>query len=472
MSYSCNLNTTTITQLITKLQLYRDVLIMEIDIIGAGFAGSEAAWQLAERGHKVILKEMRPKYTTPAHKTNYAAEMVCSNSFKSNDPNSATGILKAELKMMNSLILESAKQTKIPAGNSLAVDRLKFAQVVTNKLRSHPNICFIETMVDTIDCNKPTIIATGPLTSSSIMNWLSNTCGHNQLFFYDAIAPIVEEDSIDRTKVFQASRYNKGNADFLNCPLDKDTYNNFINAILVAERAKVHDFDIPYFESCLPIEVMAERGRETLRYGPMKPVGLINPKTNQYPYAVVQLRQDDIAGDYFNLVGFQTRLSWSAQKQIFRLIPGLQNANFIRLGSMHRNTYIMAPMVIDSTLMLKSANNVFIAGQLSGVEGYLESTIIGAAAALSIHQYVTYGSVKLIPRETMTGSIIYYITNASIKNFTPINAMIGLLPQFSEEIKKSIVMRSKNSHKNYKYTRNEMYKERALNTLENFLHII
>jgi methylenetetrahydrofolate--tRNA-(uracil-5-)-methyltransferase len=314
-----------------------------IHIIGAGLAGSEAAWQLASRGHMVHITEMRPRWNTPAHTTGQAAEMVCSNSFKSDDPASATGILKAEMRRMDSLILRCAEDTRVPAGNSLAVDRQAFSMAVTTALNNHPNITWIEAQATSLGLEHPTILATGPLTSDPLADWLSAITGKGRLHFYDAIAPIVERGSIDMEIAWMAARYDKGGADFINCPLDKEQYDEFLDALLTAERVPLHDVDTPYFEACLPIEVMADRGRETLRHGPMKPVGLDDPRTGRWPHAVVQLRQDTVAGEHFNLVGFQTRLKWGPQKEVFRLIPGLADAEFVRFGSIHRNTYVQAP---------------------------------------------------------------------------------------------------------------------------------
>lgn len=442
---------------------------MQIDVIGAGLAGSEAAWQLAELGHNVCLKEMRPGCMTPAHKTDQAAEMVCSNSFKSDDPNSATGILKDELRMMNSLVMKCAEATRVPAGNSLAVDRSAFMQMVTSKLRNHPRIRWMEVLANKIEPNKPTLIATGPLTATPMLNWLNNSLESNQLFFYDAIAPIVEQESINVDIAFKASRYNKGGADFLNCPMDQKTYNNFIDALLAAPKVPLNNIDAKYFEYCLPVEIMAERGRDTLRYGPMKPVGLDDPRTGRYPYAVLQLRQDNLAGTHFNMVGFQTRLTYTAQKEVFRLIPGLEYADFIRFGSIHRNTYITAPLVIDATLSVKQIPNLWIAGQLSGVEGYLEATASGLAAAIFIHKS-TLGMPKVpLPPETMLGGLLNYIANTSIKDFCPTNAMIGLLPQISKESVNFHILKDKYNTKSLKATRNALYRDRALEALKNFL---
>lgn len=402
---------------------------VEVAVIGAGLAGSEAAWQLAERGYHVRLHEMRPGLSSPAHNSGLAAEMVCSNSFKSDDPNSATGILKAEMSQIGSLILRSAEGSRVPAGNSLAVDRNVFSRTVTSALRSHPNIHWIEGLVAQPDAAIPTILATGPLTAEPLAEWLSSEIAGNRLFFYDAIAPIVEADSINLDIAFRASRYGKGGADFLNCPLNAEEYTRFLDALLQAPRVELNEIDTPYFEACLPIEVMADRGRETLRHGPMKPVGLDDPRTGRWPHAVVQLRQDDLAGGHFNLVGFQTRLKWSAQQEVLRLIPGLEEAAFARFGSIHRNTYVQAPAVLDATLAVKHHPRLWIAGQLSGVEGYLESAAAGLASALALDRHQRQLRPLSFPKETMLGALLGYLAHASIKDFCPTNAMLGLLPE-------------------------------------------
>ena len=403
-----------------------------IHIIGAGLAGSEAAWQLASRGHSVRITEMRPKWSTPAHTTGHAAEMVCSNSFKSDDPASATGILKAEMRRMDSLVLRCAEATRVPAGNSLAVDREVFAHTVTAALKSHPNIAWAEAQITVPDLSTPTILATGPLTSDPLADWLSAITGRGRLHFYDAIAPIVERDTVDMEIAWMAARYDKGGPDFINCPLDKDQYERLLDALLTAERVPLHDVDTPYFEACLPIEVMADRGRETLRHGPMKPVGLDDPRTGRWPHAVVQLRQDTVAGEHFNLVGFQTRLKWGSQRDVFRLIPGLEKAEFVRFGSIHRNTYVQAPSILDSTLAVKFVPNLWLAGQLSGLEGYLESAAGGLAAAFSVDRAVRGLAPLPFPAETVLGSLLHYLEHASSKDFGPTNAMLGLLPPLPE----------------------------------------
>jgi methylenetetrahydrofolate--tRNA-(uracil-5-)-methyltransferase len=441
---------------------------MDMDVIGAGLAGAEAAWQLACRGHRVRLREMRPGQLTPAHQGGQAAEMVCSNSFKSDDPLCATGILKAELKAMDSLILRCAEATRVPAGNSLAVDRFAFADRVSAELRAHPGITWVEQQVDRVD-GIPTLVATGPLTAEPLAQWLAAACGSEQLFFYDAIAPIVERESIDTAVAFRAARYDKGEPDFLNCPLDRDGYEAFVTALLAAPRAPLHDFDTPYFEACLPIEVMADRGRETLRHGPMKPVGLDDPRTGRYPHAVVQLRQDNLAGDHFNMVGFQTRLAWGAQLEVFRMIPGLERAEFVRLGSIHRNTYVKAPQVLDATLAVRRVPRLWIAGQLSGVEGYLESAASGLAAALSMHRAARGLQPAPLPRETMLGALLHYLAHASSKDFCPTNAMLGLLPEIADGLLDHRALKRAGGVRGLKAAKGAVHRERALAALAAFL---
>lgn len=440
-----------------------------IHIIGAGLAGSEAAWQLAYRGHKVLLTEMRPTWTTPAHTTGHAAEMVCSNSFKSDDPFSATGILKAEMRRMDSLILRCAEATRVPAGNSLAVDRAAFSEAVTQTLKDHPNIQWEEAQATAPALQHPTIVATGPLTPEPLAAWLSEITGSEAMHFYDAIAPIVDRDSIDMDVAWMAARYDKGGPDFINCPLDKDTYEHFLDALLSAERTPLHDVDTPYFEACLPIEVMADRGRETLRHGPMKPVGLDDPRTGRWPHAVVQLRQDTLAGDHFNLVGFQTRLKWGAQKEVFRLIPGLAEAEFARFGSIHRNTYVQAPKVLDSTLHVKNNQGLWIAGQISGVEGYLESAAGGLAAAFAVDRAVRALAPRPFPVETVLGSLLHYIAHASAKDFGPTNAMLGLLPPLPEGEVDVRGLKRSGGLKAVKAAKGEVHRRRALAALETHL---
>ena len=446
----------------------------DVCIIGAGLAGSEAAWQLAARGHKVLLVEMRPETQTPAHQTGYAAEMVCSNSFKSDDPLSATGILKAEMELLGSLILASARETAVPAGQSLAVDRALFAKLVTEKLRGNGNIIWKTKLAEkppltTLYDSMPTILASGPLTAGPLAEWISSTFDESCFYFYDAIAPIVERDSIDMSIAFPASRYGKGPPDFLNCPLNKEQYDNLLDAMLAAPQARLHDFDARFFESCLPIEVMAERGRDTLRYGPMKPVGLTDPRTGRWPYAAVQLRQDSVAADMFNMVGFQTRMAQGAQAQVLRLIPGLENAIFARYGSIHRNTYICAPRLLDATLEAKAVPRLFFAGQLSGAEGYLESAATGLAAAIAADRKIKKMPPLELPRQTMMGSLLHYLANAEPNGFAPMNAMMGLLPELPEDTFDAQSPNKKNGAKSKKAVKRALMRERALAAIKEFV---
>lgn len=440
-----------------------------VSVVGAGLAGSEAAWQLAQRGYEVTLHEMRPGHLTPAHHTGLAAEMVCSNSFKSDDPCSATGILKAELATLDSLVLRTAERHRVPAGNSLAVDREGFSEAISTALHQHPGIHWVHELVELPDLAMPTILATGPLTAEPLAHWLSQACGHRGLFFYDAIAPILEADSIDMSVAFKASRYGKGGPDFINCPLDKPAYDRFLDALLAAPQADLHDFDTPFFEACLPIEVMAERGRETLRHGPMKPVGLDDPRTGRWPYAAVQLRQDTLAGELYNMVGFQTRLKWGAQQDVFRLLPGLEHAVFARFGSIHRNTYIEAPSVLDATLAAKAVPNLWICGQLSGVEGYLESAASGLAAGLSVDRSLRGLEPRPLPRETVLGALLHYISHASPREFCPMNAMLGLLPELPEDLLDRRSLKRAGGARAVKTAKGQACRERSLVCLGHYL---
>ena len=363
-----------------------------VTIIGAGMAGSEAAWQAAQRGAKVRLIEMRPVKMSPAHQSDKAAEIVCSNSFKSNLMTSASGLLKAEMRRLDSLIVGSADATAVPAGEALAVDREAFSERVTERLEAHPNITFVREEAADIPADGPVVIASGPLTSDSLAAKIGELTGRYDLYFYDAVAPIVDASTIDYSKIFRASRYGKNSegtdeddAAYLNCPFDlKSDFLAFAEEIANAEKAPIHDFeDIKYFEACLPVEELARRGAKTLAFGPLKPVGLIDPATGRRPYAVVQLRQENKAATLYNLVGFQTRLKWGEQKRIFRMIPGLENAEFVRFGVMHRNTYIHSPSLLDATLQLRKEPRILFAGQIVGVEGYLESAAMGLIAGIN-----------------------------------------------------------------------------------------
>jgi len=374
------------------------------------------------------------------------------------------------MRRMDSLILRCAESTRVPAGSSLAVDREAFSRCVTDALKGHPNIQWHEEQVTTPDLSRPTILATGPLTTDPLANWLSNLTGTGRLHFYDAIAPIVERDSIDMDSAWMAARYDKGGADFINCPLDKEQYERFLDALISAERVPLHHAETPYFEACLPVEVMADRGRETLRHGPMKPVGLDDPRTGRWPHAVVQLRQDTLAGDHFNLVGFQTRLKWGAQKEVFRLIPALAHAEFVRFGSIHRNTYIQAPTILDATLNVKSTPNLWVAGQVSGVEGYLESAAGGLAAAYAVDRAVRGLAPHPFPRETVLGSLLHYLSHASAKDFGPTNAMLGLLPPLPEGEVDTRGLKRAGGLRAVKKAKGEVHRKRALTALETHLN--
>jgi methylenetetrahydrofolate--tRNA-(uracil-5-)-methyltransferase len=380
----------------------------KVSVIGGGLAGSEAAWQLARRGIDVDIFEMRPHKNTPAHKTDKFAEIVCSNSFGANDLTSPAGILKYELKAFNSLVMECAEKSQVPAGKALAVDRDIFSSLVTERLASMSNIKIIRKEITDIP-EGSVIVATGPLTSTLLAESLKKAIGENYLSFYDAVAPIVMADSIDSGIAWKAGRYGRGK-DYFNCPMNKEQYTAFYEALISAERVIPHDFekDCSFFEGCMPIEQVARRGQDTLRFGALKPVGLIDPSTGFEPYAVVQLRQDNIEGTMFNLVGFQTSLRWGEQERVFKMIPGLQNAEFVRFGVMHKNIYVNAPAVLDSTLRLKSfeKNDVFLAGQLTGVEGYMESVAMGLVAALNMYCSLNNKPCIVFPRESAIGSLL------------------------------------------------------------------
>ena len=397
-------------------------------IIGAGLAGSEAAYQIANRGRHVLLYEMRPNILTPAHKTGQLAEIVCSNSLGSENKDgriSASGILKEELSLLDSLILDCAVSSRVPAGGALAVDREKFSALVTQRIASHPNITLIreEYTHPFSEPDSTAIIASGPLTSDSLVENLRAFAGE-RIYFYDAVAPVIMKDSIDMSKVFVSGRYGRGD-DYINCPLDREEYARFYDALIHAERNLPHDFEKgKYFEGCMPVEAIAERGTDTLRFGPMKPRGLVDPKTGREPYAAVQLRQDNADGTLYNLVGFQTGLKWGEQKRVFSLIPGLEHAEFARLGVMHRNTSVNAPAVLDEYLRLKEKPNIFLAGQITGVEGYMESTAMGLVAGINIAC-----GLHTWPRETAIGSLIHYLMTTEPKHFQPMNINLGLFPE-------------------------------------------
>ncbi|MGO1759807.1 MAG: FADH(2)-oxidizing methylenetetrahydrofolate--tRNA-(uracil(54)-C(5))-methyltransferase TrmFO [Mammaliicoccus vitulinus] len=406
-----------------------------INVIGAGLAGSEAAYQIAKRGLHVNLYEMRPVKQTPAHHTDKFAELVCSNSLRGDQLTNAVGVLKEEMRQLDSLIIRAADNARVPAGGALAVDRHDFAGYITDTLKNHPNITVKNEEITEIP-DGPTIIATGPLTTESLTKQIMDITGEEQLYFYDAAAPIIEKESINMDKVYLKSRYDKGDAAYLNCPMTEEEFNTFYDALIKAEVVPLKEFEKEiYFEGCMPFEVMAERGKKTLLFGPMKPVGLEDPKTGERPYAVVQLRQDDAAGTLYNIVGFQTHLKWGAQKEVISLIPGLENVDIVRYGVMHRNTFINSPNALKETYQLKSRDDLFFAGQMTGVEGYVESAASGLIAGINASKLVSGLEPIVFPRETIIGSMAYYITHANHKNFQPMNSNFGLVPTLEKRIK-------------------------------------
>jgi methylenetetrahydrofolate--tRNA-(uracil-5-)-methyltransferase len=411
-------------------------------IIGGGLAGCEAAWQAARRGAKVRLFEMRPAVFTPAHKTALLAELVCSNSLGSDDPVNASGILKQEMRRLDSIVIRSAEGAKVPAGSALAVDREEFSRRINKEIENEPNIRVERLEVGEIPDGQIAIVATGPLTSERMAESLRRLSRSEHLFFYDAIAPIVDAESVETERVFRASRYGKGGADYVNCPFTEAEYDAFYNALAAAEKVPAKAFEkIPYFEGCVPIEVMAERGHETLLFGPMKPVGLIDPATGRRPHAVVQLRQEDAYGQAYNLVGFQTKLTWPEQRRVFRLIPGLGRAEFLRFGSLHRNTFINAPLIMTPTLQVRRRPTAFIAGQLVGVEGYVESSAMGLLAGINAARLAAGAETITPPPTTAMGSLIRYITGTSPKHFQPMNINFGLFPPVTTTVRDKQIKR-------------------------------
>ncbi|UXH45426.1 FADH(2)-oxidizing methylenetetrahydrofolate--tRNA-(uracil(54)-C(5))-methyltransferase TrmFO [Rossellomorea vietnamensis] len=429
---------------------------MSVNVIGAGLAGSEAAWQIAKRGIKVNLFEMRPIIQTPAHHTDKFAELVCSNSLRANTLTNAVGVLKEEMRRLDSVIMSAADACSVPAGGALAVDRHEFAALVTEKVKNHPNVTvFNEEVTDLPE--GITIVATGPLTSEGLSNQIKRLTGEEHLYFYDAAAPIIEKDSIDMDKVYLKSRYDKGEAAYLNCPMTESEFNRFYEALISAETVPLKEFEKEvFFEGCMPIEVMAARGKKTMLFGPLKPVGLEDPKTGKRPYAVVQLRQDDAAGTLYNIVGFQTHLKWGPQKEVLQLIPGLENADIVRYGVMHRNTFINSPNVLKDTYQLKNHENLFFAGQMTGVEGYVESAASGLIAGINAARLAAREEPVVFPYETAMGSMARYITTANKHNFQPMNANFGLFPELPKKVKG-------------KKERNEQHASRALETIQNFV---
>lgn len=411
----------------------------DLTIIGAGLAGAEAAWQAAKRGVKVKLIEMRPTRLTPAHKTGLFAELVCSNSLRGASLENAVGLLKEEMRRLDSLIIEAADATKIPAGGALAVDRTRFSQYITDRLSALDNVEVVNEEVESLDgLDEPIIIASGPLTDGALGDAIKKLTGGDSFYFYDAAAPIVTLESINFDVAFRASRYDKGSDDaYLNCPMDRDTYINFRAELLKADKAPTHEFEREiFFEGCLPIEVIASRGEDTLRFGPMKPVGLVDPRTNEQPFAVVQLRQDNREATLYNIVGFQTHLTWGEQRRVLSMIPGLEHLEIVRYGVMHRNTYINSPRVLLPTMQLKEAPKIFFAGQITGVEGYVESAAAGLMAGLNAARLVEGVEPLTFPIETCHGALAHYITTADEKYFQPMNINFGLLPPFEFKVKK------------------------------------
>jgi methylenetetrahydrofolate--tRNA-(uracil-5-)-methyltransferase len=403
-----------------------------IAIVGGGLAGSEAAWQVARLGVPADLYEMRPARNTPAHKTDRLAEIVCSNSLKSDQPHSASWLLKEELRRSGSLLLDVADRERVPAGTALAVDRERFAAGVTAAIAAAPNIRMHRREVREVPNTGTVILASGPLTSPDLSASIRELCGMDHLFFYDAISPIVEGPSIDMSRVYRASRYGHAGGDYLNCPMDKETYDRFYDALVAAETVELHEFEgTCFFEGCLPIEEMARRGRDTLRFGPMKPVGLEDPRTGRVPYAVVQLRQEDLMESSYNIVGFQNRMTFPVQRQVLRLIPGLENAGFLRLGQIHRNTYVDAPQVLGPTLAVRTAPRVFLAGQLAGTEGYIENIATGLIAGVNAAHRALGLPDWVPPAETAMGALIRYVTTPQ-KHFAPMNINFGLLPPIGD----------------------------------------
>jgi methylenetetrahydrofolate--tRNA-(uracil-5-)-methyltransferase len=435
---------------------------MQIKIIGGGLAGSEAALQCARLGLDVTLCEMRPVRNTPAHETAHFAELVCSNSLKSDSENTAPWLLKEEMRRAGSLLMEAAKRTAVPAGHALAVDRLEFARHVTEAVEQNPRIRVIREEVTRIDeRNELTIIATGPLTSDALAEEIARLSGSDRLFFFDSISPIVEADSIDESRVYKAARYDKGTPDYINCPMTEEEYTRFYEALITAPAVEGHDWDkASYFEGCLPIEEIARRGRDTLRFGPMKPVGLRDPRTGKTPFAVVQLRQENLRADSYNLVGFQNHIKFGDQARVMRLVPGLENAKFLRFGQIHRNTYINAPALLNATLQMRQHPNVLFAGQISGVEGYVESIATGQLAGIHAAALARGEQPAAAPRATALGSLGHYICNADAKHFQPANITFDLLEQLDEQTKRRV---------RDKKQRHAMVCQRALQALEGWM---
>src|SRR5688572_16802929 len=409
----------------------------EVCVIGGGLAGVEAAWQAARLGADVVLYEMRPIKQTPAHRTDKLAEIVCSNSLKSDEVGTASYLLKEELRRAGSLVMDAAMATKVPAGAALAVDRHKFAELITERIEREPNIRIVREEMKTLPDNQITIVATGPLSSDALTFEIMKLTGSDQMYFYDAIAPIVAADSIDTTIAFRAARYDKGGDDYLNCPFDEQQYAEFYQALIDANSVPLQRFEeTRWFEACLPIEELARRGVDTLRFGPMKPVGLRDPRTGREAYAAVQLRQENLMADAYSLVGFQNHLRYGEQARVLRLIPGLQNAEFLQFGQIHRNTYICSPRVLGATMQMRDRPNVFFAGQITGVEGYVESVAMGWLAGVNAARLAVGRELVKAPLLTATGALAHYVSHADTKNFQPVNITFALLPPLSETAKR------------------------------------
>ena len=431
-----------------------------INILGAGLAGCEAAWQAAKRGVKVRLFEMKPHKMTPAHHSEGFAELVCSNSLRSDCVSNAVGLLKEEMRRFDSLIMQAADATRVPAGSALAVDRTKFSQYITDHILNHPNIEVVEGEVSSLEEGIVTVIATGPLTSDAMANFIKDELGCGKLHFFDAAAPIVDASTINMDIAFFASRYDKGDADYINCPMSKEQYDAFWQALTTAEEAQLKEFDkesqknVKVFEGCMPVEVMARRGYETLCYGPLKPVGLIDPRVGKESYAVVQLRKENREGTMFNLVGFQTHLTFPEQRRVFRMIPGLENAEFLRYGVMHRNTYLNSPGLLDNTYAMNSRPDVFFAGQMTGVEGYVESAGSGLLAGINAANRALGKDKLVLPPETMLGAMADYVSRGGTGDFAPMNANFGIVTPLGYRVKGG------------KAAKNEKLAERALSIID------
>jgi methylenetetrahydrofolate--tRNA-(uracil-5-)-methyltransferase len=431
----------------------------DVIVIGGGLAGSEAAWQLAERGYSVQLYEMRPEKQTGAHVSNRLSELVCSNSLGSRLPDRATGLLQQELKMLRSLLLDAAYRSAVPAGGALAVDREVFAEIVTKSLEEHPNITIIREEVQQIPSNKPVIIASGPLTSPDLAAGIASLTGQDHLYFYDAISPIVEVDSINMDIAFRANRYDRGETeegDYINCPMNKEQYLAFVQALRDAGIIELRDFerdDPNFFEGCVPIEQLAQRGDDTLAYGPMRPVGLTDPRTGRWPHAVVQLRRDNLVGSLYNIVGFQTNIRWGEQRDILRMIPGLENAVFARFGQMHRNTFINSPTLLKPTMQFRQRDDLYFAGQITGMEGYMGNVASGLIAGINLARQLAGQDNWVAPQTTMLGALCHYITHAEPKEFQPMKANFGIIPDLEKRIRN-------------RQGRKQAYSERAITDMQ------